>query len=129
MTYSQRLAIVKNNNKLIVLVDKETIIKAKAQSTPIVMISALGPLTSTTPITTPQPTLSSSKQKAKDISLVATIKKVIYQVIYTSTLLTKYFSKKTEDLIVQKLLDNLTLTIKNKKIVNIPDFTISTFRQ
>ena len=93
------------------------------------MISALGPLTLTTPITTPQPTLLSSKQKTKDISLVATIKKAIYQVIYISTLLTKYFSKKTEDLIVQKLLDNLTLTIKNKKIVNIPNFTISTFEQ
>ena len=53
MTCSQRLAIVKDDNKLIVLVDKETITKAKAQSTPIVMISALGPLTLTTPITTP----------------------------------------------------------------------------
>ena len=93
------------------------------------MILALGPLTLTTPITTPQPTLLSSKQKAKDILLVATIKKAIYQVIYISTLLTKYFSKKIEDLIVQKLLDNLTLTIKDKKIVNTPDFTMSTFGQ
>ena len=92
------------------------------------MISALGPLTLTTPITTPQPILLSSKQKAKDILLVATIKKTIYQIIYISTLLTKYFSKKIEDLIVQKLLNNLTLTIKDKKIVNISNFTISTFR-
>ena len=93
------------------------------------MISALGPLTLTTPITTPQSTLLSSKQKAKDISLVATIKKAIYQVIYISTLLTKYFSKKTEDLMVQKLPDNPTLSIKDKKIANTPNFTISTFRQ
>ena len=92
------------------------------------MISALGPLTLITLITTPQPTSLSSKQKAKDISLVATIKKTIYQVIHISTLLTKYFSKKTEDLIVQKLLNNLTLIIKDKKIVNTPDFTMSTFR-
>ena len=91
------------------------------------MILALGPLTLTTSITTPQSTLLSSKQKANNILLVATIKKAIYQVIYTSALLTKYFSKKTEDLIVQKLLDNLTLTIKDKKIVNIPNFTISIF--
>ena len=83
------------------------------------MILALGPLTLTTPITTSQSTLLSSKQKAKDILLVATIKKAIYQIIYISTLLTKYFSKKAED---------LTLTIKDKKIVNIPNFTISTFR-
>ena len=92
------------------------------------MILALGPLTLTTSITTPQPTSSSSKQKAKDILLVATIKKTIYQVIYISTLLTKYFSKKTEDLIVQKLLDDLTLTIKDKKIINTSDFTMSIFR-
>ena len=92
------------------------------------MISALGPLTLTTPITTPQLTSLSSKQKAKDILLVATIKKIIYQVIYISTLLTKYFSKKAEDLIVQKLLDDLTLIIKDKKIVNTPNFTMSIFR-
>ena len=92
------------------------------------MISALGPLTLTTPITTPQSTPLSSKQKAKDILLVATIKKAIYQVIHISTLLTKYFSKKTEDLIVQKLSDDLTLTIKDKKIVNTPNFTMSIFR-
>ena len=92
------------------------------------MILALGPLTLTTSITTPQSTLLSSKQKAKDILLVATIKKTIYYVIHISTLLTKYFSKKTEDLIIQKLLDNLILSIKDKIIVNIPDFTISTFR-
>ena len=92
------------------------------------MISALCPLTLTTLITTPQSTSLSSKQKAKDILLVATIKKTIYQILYISTLLTKYFSKKTEDLIIQKLLDDLTLTIKDKKIVNIPDFTISIFR-
>ena len=91
------------------------------------MILALGPLTSTTLITTPQPTPLSSKQKTKDILLVAIIKKTIHQVIHISTLLTKYFSKKTEDPIVQKLLDDLTLTIKDKKIVNIPNFTISIF--
>ena len=84
------------------------------------MILALGLLTLTTPITTSQPTLLSSKQKTKDILLVATIKKAIYQVIHISTLLTKFFSKKAEDLIVQKLLDDLTLTIKDKKIANIP---------